>query len=54
VDRFYFLKKTKELGGKIGRATVAMGSIDCKVPMIRTYIEKMEYRGVTKKKQVLA
>lgn len=44
-------KKAKELGDKIGKVTVAMGNTSCKVPMIRTYIEKMEFRGVKKKKQ---
>lgn len=44
-------KKAKELGDKIGKVTVSMGNTACKVPMIRTYIEKMESRGVKKKKQ---
>lgn len=44
-------QKAKELGDKIGKVTVAMGNTSCKVPMIRTYIEKMESRGVKKKKQ---
>ena len=43
--------KAKELGDKIGKVTVGTGNTDCKVPMIRTYIEKMESRGVKKKKR---
>ena len=43
--------KAKELGDKIGKVTVGMGNTACKVPMIRPYIEKMELRGVKKKKQ---
>ncbi|MBZ9685505.1 DNA alkylation repair protein [Clostridium estertheticum] len=44
-------KEAKELGDKIGKVTVAMGNTACKVPMIRHYIEKMESRGVKKRKQ---
>ena len=44
-------KKAKEIGDKIGKVTVDMGNTACKVPMIRPYIEKMEARGVKKKKQ---
>ena len=43
-------RKAKELGDKIGKVTVAMGNTSCKVPIIRTYIEKMEAHGVKKKK----
>jgi 3-methyladenine DNA glycosylase AlkD len=44
-------EKAKKLGDKIGKVTVDMGNTACKVPMIRPYIEKMEARGVKKKKQ---
>ena len=44
-------KKAKEIGDKIGKVTVDMGNTACTVPMIRTYIEKMESHGVKKKKQ---
>jgi 3-methyladenine DNA glycosylase AlkD len=44
-------EKAKEIGDQIGKVTVDMGNTACKVPMIRPYIEKMESRGVKKKKQ---
>lgn len=44
-------EKAKELGEKIGKVTVDMGNTACKVPLIRPYIEKMEARGVKKRKQ---
>ncbi|MGK0466237.1 MAG: hypothetical protein ACJAX4_001523 [Clostridium sp.] len=51
--KFQILKnfKRSKLGDKIGKVTVDMGNTACKVPMIRPYIEKMEARGVKKKKQ---
>jgi hypothetical protein len=44
-------EKAKQLGDKIGKVTVDMGNTACKVPIIRTYIEKMEAHSVKKKKQ---
>jgi hypothetical protein len=44
-------EKAKELGDKIGKVTVDMGNTACKVPLIKPYIEKMEARGVKKRKQ---
>lgn len=43
--------KAKEAGGEIGKVHVDMGNTACKVPLIVPYIEKMEARGVKKRKQ---
>ncbi len=46
--------RCKEVGDRIGKVNVTMGDTSCKVPMIRTYIEKVEARGsVGKKKKKL-
>lgn len=44
-------EKAKEVGGRIGKVHVDMGNTACKVPLIVPYIEKMEARGVKKRKQ---
>jgi len=44
-------EKAKTYGEKIGKVHVDMGNTACKVPRIVPYIEKMEARGVKKKKQ---
>jgi len=47
-------ERCKEVGDRIGKVNVTMGDTSCKVPMIRTYIEKVEARGsVGKKKKKL-
>jgi len=43
--------KAKAYGGKIGQVSVDMGNTACKVPLIVPYIEKMEAKGVKKKKK---
>lgn len=43
--------KAKDYGESIGKVSVDMGNTACKVPLIKPYIEKMEARGVKKKKQ---
>ncbi len=43
-------EKAKTLGTAIGKVKVDMGNTACKVPHITPYIEKMEARGVKKKK----
>lgn len=43
--------KAKGYGSKIGKVSVDMGNTACKVPLIVPYIEKMEARGVKKKKK---
>ncbi len=44
-------EKAKSYGDRIGKVKVAMGNTACKVPLITPYIEKMEARGVKKRKQ---
>ena len=44
-------EKAKRYGAKIGKVSVDMGNTACKVPLIVPYIEKMEARGVKKKKK---
>lgn len=47
-------QKCKEVGDRIGKVEVFMGDTSCKVPLIRSYIEKVEARGsVGKKKKTL-
>jgi hypothetical protein len=41
----------KSYGEKIGKVKVDMGNTSCKVPLIKPYIEKMEARGVKKRKE---
>lgn len=43
--------KAKAYGLRIGKVSVDMGDTACKVPLIVPYIEKMEARGVKKKKK---
>lgn len=43
--------KAKAYGDRIGKVSVDMGNTACKVPLITPYIEKMEARGVKKKKK---
>lgn len=44
-------EKAKDYGERIGKVTFHLGTSSCKVPLIKPYIEKMEARGVKKKKQ---
>lgn len=44
-------KEAKACGDRIGKVTVDMGNTACKVPLIKPYIEKMEKRGIKKRKQ---
>lgn len=44
-------EKAKAYGERIGKVSVDMGNTACKVPLITPYIEKMENRGVKKKKK---
>lgn len=43
-------EKGKTYGQRIGQVKVDMGNTACKVPLITPYIEKMEARGVKKRK----
>lgn len=43
--------KAKDYGEQIGKVSVDMGNTACKVALIKPYIEKMEARGIKKKKQ---
>ncbi len=49
-----FTERAKRIGDAIGKVTVDMGGTACKVPVIRSYIEKIEKRGTIGKKRSAA
>jgi len=49
-----FTETCKEIGDKIGKVEVNVGNTACKVPSIRSYIEKMEEKGRIGKKKAKA